>query len=64
MILGENLAFFEENTIIARSTLEVPEVDGTILIPLAEDEVEPAAGMVLDVRITKALPYDLMGELQ
>lgn len=55
---------FEENTIIARSTLEVPEVDGTILIPLAEDEVEPAAGMVLDVRITKALPYDLMGELQ
>ena len=55
---------FEENTIIARSTLEVPEVDGTILIPLGEDEAEPAAGMLLDVCITQALPYDLMGELQ
>ena len=52
-----------ENTVIARSVMEVPEVDGTILIPLDEEDGEPAAGMVLDVHITQALPYDLMGEL-
>jgi ribosomal protein S12 methylthiotransferase len=50
--------------VILRSQYEAPEVDGTILLPTSEFEAEPVPGMTFDVRVTGALEYDLLGELQ
>lgn len=49
---------------VMRSQYEAPEVDGTILVPLADFGAEPVPGMLFDVRVTDAREYDLLGELR
>lgn len=48
--------------LLMRSMYEAPQVDGMVLVPCSGDFV-PTPGMVLQVRITDALDYDLVGEL-
>ena len=48
---------------IARSREEVPDVDGVIRIDWSGIGADPVPGMMFDVRITDATPYDLIGRL-
>ena len=48
-----------EGYLVGRSEMEAPETDGQILFTAGED-VRP--GSYVDVRITRALEYDLIGE--
>ena len=50
--------------IYTRSQYEVPEVDGSILLPLAPEDPDPIVGMTLTARLTDAMAYDLIGELE
>ena len=53
-----------EGVIYTRSQYEVPEVDGSILLPLAPEDPDPIVGMTLTARLTDAMAYDLIGELE
>ena len=53
-----------EGVIYTRSQYEVPEVDGSILLPLAPEDPDPIVGMTLAARLTDAMAYDLIGELE
>ena len=50
-----------EGTALGRSSREVPEEDGQILLRFRGPA--PAIGSFVSARITGAEPYDLMGEL-
>lgn len=49
----------EEDFYIGRTEFDSPEVDGEVLIDKSDEMI---AGEMYDVKITSALPFDLMGE--
>lgn len=49
----------EEDFYIGRTEFDSPEVDGEVLIDKSEEMI---VGEMYDVKITSALPFDLMGE--
>ena len=51
----------DEGMALGRSRLEAPETDGEILFSCGDRKPEP--GSFVQVRITHAEPYDLMGEM-
>jgi len=53
----------EEGLLMGRSHREAPETDGEILFTLPEGTVFPNPGTFVNVRITQADTYDLIGEM-
>ena len=54
-----------DGKLIARSQYESPEVDGEIIVSCpAGTDLQAMVGSFVDVRITDALEYDLLAELE
>ncbi len=53
----------EDGSLLGRSHREAPETDGEILFTLPEGTVLPNPGTFVNVRITQADTYDLIGEM-
>ena len=51
----------DDGMALGRSALEAPEIDGEIIFSCGKDR--PAVGSFVNVRITRAETYDLMGEM-
>ncbi len=51
----------EENTYVGRTYMDSPEVDGMIFVDTDQDLM---TGDFVNVRVTKALGYDLIGEIE
>ncbi len=49
--------------VTARSFRDAPEIDGQVYIDLSEDDISPALGEFVTVKITDCDEYDLVGEL-
>jgi ribosomal protein S12 methylthiotransferase len=48
---------------VGRSYRDAPEIDGLVLIEAPETGVGPVAGQMVDVEVTGAMEYDLLGTL-
>jgi ribosomal protein S12 methylthiotransferase len=46
-----------------RTQAHAPEVDGFVFIEDSEAHAQPSPGEIVDVKVTDALEYDLMGEI-
>ncbi len=53
----------EELRLVCRSFRDAPEIDGQVYIDLNEDDISPALGEFVRVKITDCDEYDLVGEL-
>ena len=51
------------NTVIGRSYMDAPEIDGNVFVETTQEQKKPVIGSMIETKITNAQEYDLVGSL-